>query len=164
MWWPSVRDMFQAASSLQTYDPQTLADAVSAFSVAVAPYRSDAPPWFSPLKIMQYRAQGVPIVAPDIGDCSLLMEGCGQLVSADNRSVAGCHSRRNGKKIPNNSAHLAGGWAIALCACRPPALKCVKLKVLSRIPMNEQPSGLQPMFKCSSRRRHAASIWAACIG
>lgn len=87
--------------SFSTYDPQTLADAVSAFSVAVAPYRSDAPPWFSPLKIMQYRAQGVPIVAPDIGDCSLLMEGCGQLVLADNRSqwLDAIHEEL-GKKYP----------------------------------------------------------------
>ena len=99
--------------SFSTYDPQTLADAVSAFFCAVAPYRSDAPPWFSPLKIMQYRAQGVPIVAPDIGDCSLLMEGW-TMVSADNRSqwLGAIHEEMG--KIPNNSAHLGVGQS--LCA------------------------------------------------
>ena len=84
-----------------TYDPQSLADVISAFSVGLAPYRMDAPPWFSPLKIMQYRAQGIPIVAPDIGDCALLMAGCGQLVPADNpRAWIDAIHEEQGKKYP----------------------------------------------------------------
>ena len=83
------------------YDPQELADVVSAFSVGLAPYRRSAPPWFSPLKIMQYRAQGVPVVAPDIGDCALLVAGCGQVVPPDDRTawIKAIHEEQ-GKKYP----------------------------------------------------------------
>ena len=100
--------------SFSTYDPQTLADAVSAFcGSGPIPFRCAA--LVFPLKIMQYRAQGVLIVAPDIGDCSLLMEGCGQLVSADNRSQWLGAIHEEWEKIPNNSAHLAGVGQ-SLCA------------------------------------------------
>ena len=47
---------------------QELADVIAAFDVAVAPYINDAPPWFCPLKILDYRAQGAPIVASSVGD------------------------------------------------------------------------------------------------
>lgn len=70
--------IIEGCISMPVYDPIDLADVVSSFSVGLAPYMSDAPPWFSPLKILQYRAQGVPVVAPDIGDCRLLMADCGQ--------------------------------------------------------------------------------------
>jgi len=36
---------------------------VAGFDVALAPYPLDAPPWFCPLKLLDYRAQGVPVVA-----------------------------------------------------------------------------------------------------
>ena len=99
-----------------TYDPQALADVISAFSVGVAPYRSDAPPWFSPLKIMQYRAQGIPIVAPDIGDCHLLMEGCGQTVITDNHSQwIDAIYEEFGKKYPKTRRSWVG-IAQDLCA------------------------------------------------
>ena len=45
---------------------------VAAMDVGLAPYGPDAPPWFCPLKILAYRAQGTPVVASDIGDCRLL--------------------------------------------------------------------------------------------
>ena len=63
-----------------------VADYVAAMDIGLAPYGPDAPPWFCPLKILAYRAQGTPVVASDIGDCRLLTgEGgtCGpELVDA----------------------------------------------------------------------------------
>lgn len=49
-----------------------VADHVAAMDIGLAPYRPDAPPWFCPLKILAYRAQGTPVVASAIGDCALL--------------------------------------------------------------------------------------------
>jgi glycosyltransferase involved in cell wall biosynthesis len=46
---------------------------VAAFDVGVAPYRRGSPPWFCPLKVLEYRAQGVPVVASDVGDCAALV-------------------------------------------------------------------------------------------
>ncbi|MEC7986202.1 MAG: glycosyltransferase family 4 protein [Myxococcota bacterium] len=62
------------------YDPQDLADVVSAFDVAVAPYTSQAPPWLSPLKIVLYRSQGVPVVTTNAGDSRILLGDGGILV------------------------------------------------------------------------------------
>lgn len=53
-------------------DEAATADLVAAMDVGLAPYGSDAPPWFCPLKILAYRAQGTPVVATDVGDCRLL--------------------------------------------------------------------------------------------
>ncbi len=49
-----------------------VADLVAAMDIGLAPYRPDAPPWFCPLKILAYRAQGTPVVASDVGDCRTL--------------------------------------------------------------------------------------------
>ncbi len=57
------------------------ADLVAAMDVGLAPYRSDAPPWFCPLKILAYRAQGTPVVATDTGDCALVTGTGGSVVS-----------------------------------------------------------------------------------
>ncbi len=51
---------------------RAVADHVAAMDIGLAPYQSDAPPWFCPLKILAYRAQGTPVVASAIGDCALL--------------------------------------------------------------------------------------------
>ena len=59
---------------------QALADAVAALDVGMVPYPADAPPWFCPLKVFDYRAQGVPIVATDVGDTALLVKGGGVAV------------------------------------------------------------------------------------
>lgn len=56
-----------------------LADVIAAFDVAVAPYIEDAPPWFCPLKLLDYRAQGVPIVASSVGDIPEII-GSGKLI------------------------------------------------------------------------------------
>jgi len=57
-----------------------LAHLVAAMDVGLAPYPADAPPWFSPLKLLDYRAQGTPTVASDLADCATLMDGAGSLV------------------------------------------------------------------------------------
>lgn len=65
------------------------ADLVAAMDVGLAPYGPDAPPWFCPLKVLAYRAQGTPVVATAVGDCPALVgdggtvvDGVGQLVDA----------------------------------------------------------------------------------
>ena len=62
---------------------QALADAVAALDVGLAPYPADAPPWFCPLKIFDYRAQGVPVITTDVGDAAVLVKGGGFAVPAD---------------------------------------------------------------------------------
>ena len=55
---------------------------VAAMDIGLAPYAADAPPWFCPLKILAYRAQGTPIVASDVGDCKAIT-GSGGTVGED---------------------------------------------------------------------------------
>lgn len=56
---------------------------IAAMDVGLAPYAADAPPWFCPLKIPAYRAQGTPVVATDVGDCRLLVGEGGSLVPTE---------------------------------------------------------------------------------
>ncbi len=62
---------------------EELPDLIAAMDVAIAPYRTSAPPWFCPLKVLAYRARGVPVVAADIGDCRLLVGDGGAIVEHD---------------------------------------------------------------------------------
>lgn len=62
---------------------QALADAVAALDVAVAPYLPTAPPWLCPLKVFDYRAQGTPIVASDVGDVGVFVGRGGTVVPPD---------------------------------------------------------------------------------
>ncbi len=55
---------------------------VAAMDVGLAPYGADAPPWFCPLKILAYRAQGTPTVATDVGDCRALVGDDGAVLPA----------------------------------------------------------------------------------
>ena len=57
-----------------------LADLVAAMDLGLAPYPADAPPWFCPLKLLDYRAQGTPAVAADVGDCAHLLGDAGSIV------------------------------------------------------------------------------------
>lgn len=57
-----------------------LADAVAAMDVALAPYPASAPPWFCPLKVLDYRAQGVPVVGTDVGDTARLVGEGGEIL------------------------------------------------------------------------------------
>lgn len=78
--------------------PAEVADYVSAMDVALAPYRGDAPQWFCPLKLLDYRAQGVPIVAADVGDCRDLTGDAGEIVESAN-PIAWAHAiRRQGTR------------------------------------------------------------------
>ncbi|MFN7147842.1 MAG: glycosyltransferase family 4 protein, partial [Myxococcota bacterium] len=61
-------------------DEARVADLVAAMDVGLAPYGPDAPPWFCPLKILAYRAQGTPTVATDTGDCRVLVGAAGTVV------------------------------------------------------------------------------------
>ncbi len=64
--------------------PSLVGEYVAAMDVGLVLYRRDAPPWFCPLKLLEYMAQGVPVVAADVGDCGfLLARGGGELVSSD---------------------------------------------------------------------------------
>ena len=67
----------------QHLDPASLADVVAALDVGLAPYPADAPPWFCPLKILDYRAQGTPVVATDVGECATLVGEGGTVVPPD---------------------------------------------------------------------------------
>ena len=75
------------------YSPQDLADVVAAFDVGLAPYPASAPAWFCPLKILLYRAQGIPIVATNVGDCEPLVAGSGMVVPPGdvNALIKGVH-------------------------------------------------------------------------
>ena len=55
-------------------------DLVAAMDVGLAPYGRDAPPWFCPLKVLAYRAQGTPVVAADVGDTSSLVGAGGTVL------------------------------------------------------------------------------------
>lgn len=61
-------------------NPQDLADAVAALDVGLAPYPADAPPWFCPLKVLDYRAQGTPVVGTDVGETKTLTGEGGTIV------------------------------------------------------------------------------------
>lgn len=56
---------------------------VRRMDVGLLPYRSDAPPWFCPLKLFDYQAQGTPVVASDIGHLAAWVGEGGSLVPAD---------------------------------------------------------------------------------
>ena len=67
--------------------PQDLADAVAALDVGLAPYPADAPPWFCPLKVLDYRAQGTPVVGTDVGDTARLVGEGGTVVPPDDEAA-----------------------------------------------------------------------------
>lgn len=79
-------------------DEARVAHLVAAMDIGLAPYGSAAPPWFCPLKVLAYRAQGTPVVATDTGDCRLLTGNAGTLLrcDADTASLAeACQAWRN---------------------------------------------------------------------
>ncbi|MBN2797598.1 MAG: glycosyltransferase family 4 protein [Deltaproteobacteria bacterium] len=65
--------------------PETaVPDLVAAMDVGLAPYLPDAPPWFCPLKVLAYLAQGTQVVAAPVGDVPhLLRDGGGVTVEGD---------------------------------------------------------------------------------
>ena len=73
---------------------QDLADVVAALDVGLAPYPEDSPPWFCPLKILDYRAQGVPVVASAVGDVPELVGSGGTVCPPgdDEQLISAVHS------------------------------------------------------------------------
>lgn len=57
--------------------PEKMPDELAAMDVAVAPYPELPDFYFSPLKLYEYLAAGVAIVASDIGPCSEILDGGG---------------------------------------------------------------------------------------
>ena len=77
---PSPADAPAGAILTGPLAPQALADAVAALDLGFAPYPADAPPWFCPLKILDYRAQGTPVIATDTGESRALTGEGGAVV------------------------------------------------------------------------------------
>lgn len=61
---------------------QALADVLAACDLGVAPYTVDAPPWLCPLKVLDFRGQGVPVVGSAVGALPALVAGAGAAVPA----------------------------------------------------------------------------------
>ncbi|MBT3218531.1 MAG: glycosyltransferase family 4 protein [Proteobacteria bacterium] len=64
-------------------EPAEVPDLIAAMDVAIAPYPLESPPWFCPLKIQEYLAQGVPVVATDVGECRHLIGAAGQVLATE---------------------------------------------------------------------------------
>lgn len=62
--------------------PAQVSRYLAAMDVGLAPYEASAPPWFCPLKVQAYRAQGLAVVATDVGDCAELVGGAGRMLHA----------------------------------------------------------------------------------
>ena len=74
--------------------PDQVHHMVAAMDVGLAPYAKDAPPWFCPLKIVEYRAQAVPVVAADIGDCRELIGANGEVIGVNDPLIWAAAIRR----------------------------------------------------------------------
>ncbi|MCB9683850.1 MAG: glycosyltransferase family 4 protein [Alphaproteobacteria bacterium] len=53
--------------------PERVPDVLAAADVGLAPYDPAGPPWFCPLKVLAYRAAGLPVVGTDTGDVGELV-------------------------------------------------------------------------------------------
>jgi glycosyltransferase involved in cell wall biosynthesis len=76
--WPS--DLAGRVVAAGRVTEAEVADLVAAMDVGLAPYPPDAPPWFCPLKVLSYRAQGTPVVGTDVADLRLLTGQGGSVV------------------------------------------------------------------------------------
>jgi glycosyltransferase involved in cell wall biosynthesis len=86
-----------------------VADLVAAMDVGLAPYAPDAPPWFCPLKILAYRAQGTPVVAADVGDCRRLVGDAGTVGEDLAEAVRAWRGRRTPPLVRGWDAVVAEG-------------------------------------------------------
>jgi len=88
-------------------EPAEVPDLVSAMDVGIAPYPVGTGPWFCPLKLLEYRAQGIPAVATDLGDCAtLLRDGAGEVLSTDDPLAWAAAIRRQSRaaRVPRTRA------------------------------------------------------------
>jgi glycosyltransferase involved in cell wall biosynthesis len=93
-------------------DETEAANLVAAMDVGLAPYGADAPPWFCPLKVLAYRAQGTPVVATAVGDCAALV-GSGGTVVEPGRLDALVASVQGWRKRERPAAHLRSWDTVA---------------------------------------------------
>jgi glycosyltransferase involved in cell wall biosynthesis len=71
-------------------DPAAVPGLLREIDVAVAPYPAMADMYFSPLKVFEYLAAGLPIVASRVGQVEQIIGGVGLLVPPGNaRALAG---------------------------------------------------------------------------
>lgn len=76
-----------AVDFLGAVPPQDMPLALAGSAIGVAPYPIPHSPeehYFSPLKIYEYLAAGLAVVATDVADIPRLLEGCGVVVPASN--------------------------------------------------------------------------------
>lgn len=69
-----VRGLLQLARFTGTVSPDEVPGLLSEMDVAVAPYPEKADFYFSPLKVYEYMAAGLPVVASRIGQLDDLIE------------------------------------------------------------------------------------------
>jgi glycosyltransferase involved in cell wall biosynthesis len=81
---------------------------LAAMTVAAAPYRRQADFYFSPLKIVEYLAAGLPVVASDQGDLAHLVGKAGLMVRPDDAvELATALDRVLGDPALRRAMHLA---------------------------------------------------------
>ncbi|HHO52126.1 MAG TPA: glycosyltransferase [Deltaproteobacteria bacterium] len=81
-------------------DDAAVADHVAALDVGLVPSSINAPPWFCPLKILQYRAQGVPVVASDTESHRQLIGDGGEVLASDDPDAWAQAIVRQGRRRP----------------------------------------------------------------
>lgn len=102
---------------------QALADAVAALDLGLAPYPADAPPWFCPLKVLDYRAQGTPVLGTDVGDVAALVGEAGAVVPPgdDDALIAAGQAWIGRRTTPSvRSWATVGAEVLGLASTQPP--------------------------------------------
>ncbi|MEY3212257.1 MAG: hypothetical protein RIT28_2738, partial [Pseudomonadota bacterium] len=84
-------------------DEARSAELVAAMDLGLAPYGPDAPPWFCPLKLLAYRAQGTPALASDLGDARAIVGDGGEVLPPGD-DTAWVHAARRwlGRRVTPN--------------------------------------------------------------
>ena len=84
-------------------DEARSADLVAAMDLGLAPYGPGSPPWFCPLKLLAYRAQGTPALASDLGDAQKIVgEGGEVLPPGDKAAWISAARRWLGRRVTPN--------------------------------------------------------------
>ncbi len=96
---PVAAPLHPRIRTLGLVQPRDLPAVIAAFDVGLAPFPPTAAPWFCPLKVLSYRAQGVPVVATDIGDVAATV-GNGGIVLPDRKVDAWVDAIRAAAALP----------------------------------------------------------------